>query len=237
MKQISPENPAKRNSLPDGFVHVSDVVRDAILEVRYYSTFNFIGDRIDGYEMPRVLLTVEAAEALKKASDDLMHHGYRIRVFDAYRPRRAVAHFIRWARDPADTRMKAFFYPDLDKSELFARGYIAEKSAHSRGSAVDLTLFDMATGKDVDMGSAFDWFSHQSHPDCCGNPETQEYTGEFPGNTPPKDGQINAVQFHHRMLLRSAMLCHGFRPIAEEWWHFSLINEPYPDTYFDHPIR
>jgi len=224
-------------SAPAGFVHVTDAVPDAILEIRYYSTYNFVGDRIDGYEKPTALLTMEAAKALKAVSDDVMKQGYRLKIYDAYRPQRAVSHFMRWAKQTADTRMKACFYPNLDKSVLFAQGYIAEKSGHSRGSTVDLTLFDMATGKEVDMGGTFDWFGKESHPSWCGNPETLVYTGEFAGNAPPNGGKINAVQFQNRMRLRSAMLRHGFKPIAEEWWHFTLAKEPYPETYFDHPVR
>ena len=225
------------DSAPAGFVHITDAVPDAILEIRYHSTYNFVGDRIDGYEKPTALLTVEAAKALKAVSDDLVKQGYRLKIYDAYRPQRAVTHFMNWAKKTGDVRMKAYFYPNLDKSVLFAQGYIAEKSGHSRGSTVDLTLFDMASGKEVDMGGTFDWFGIESHPAWCGNPETRQYTGKFAGNTPPERGMINAVQFRNRMLLRSAMMKHGFKPLAEEWWHFTLINEPYPDTYFDHPVR
>ena len=226
-----------RDSTPSGFVQLSDAVPDVILEIRYHSTFNFIGDRIDGYERSTALLTVEAAKALKAVSDDVKAQGYRLKIFDAYRPQRAVNHFIKWAKKTEDTRMKAYFYPNLDKSVLFARGYIAERSGHSRGSTVDLTLFDMTAGKEVDMGGTFDWFGRESHPDWCGDPETGEYTGEFPGGTLPAGGMINAVQFHNRMLLRQAMMRHGFKPIISEWWHFTLADEPYPDTYFDHPVR
>ncbi len=222
---------------PEGFVHLAEAVPDAILEIRYYSTYNFTGDRVDGYEQPVALLTEEAARALRAASDELVQRGYRLKIYDAYRPRRAVAHFVRWAEATEDTRMRAYFYPDVDKSLLFEQGYIAEKSGHSRGSTVDLTLFDMATGREADMGGTFDWFGIESHPDWCGDPETLEYTGEFPGGTPPTGGRINADQFRNRMLLREVMMRHGFRPLEEEWWHFTLIDEPYPDTYFDYPVR
>jgi len=222
---------------PRGFVHVAEAVPDVLLEIRYYSTYNFVGERIDGYERPTALLTAEAAKALKAVSDDLRAQGYRLKIFDAYRPQRAVDHFIRWAKKADDTRMKAYFYPDLEKSMLFPRGYIAARSGHSRGSTVDLTLFDMKTEKELDMGGTFDRFGRESHPDWCGNPETGEYTGEFPGDTPPAGGRINAVQFRNRMILRRAMMRRGFKPIAEEWWHFTLAAEPYPETYFDHPVR
>ena len=225
------------DAAPAGFVHLAEAVPDAILEVRYYSTYNFVGDRINGYEKPTLLLTAEAAKALKAVSDDVKAQGYRLKIYDAYRPQRAVTHFMNWAKNTGDTRMKAYFYPNLDKSVLFAQGYIAEKSGHSRGSTVDLTLFDMTTEKEVDMGGTFDWFGRESHPDWCGNPATGEYTGEFPGNTPPAGGKINAVQFKNRMILRKAMLKHGFKPLVEEWWHFTLAEEPYPDTYFDYPVR
>ena len=199
-----------------GFVPLAEAVPDAILEIRYYSTYNFVGDRVDGYERPVAYLTKEAAAALKAASDECVARGYRLKVYDAYRPQRAVSRFMRWAKDVGDTRMKAPFYPNLDKSVLFEQGYIAEKSGHSRGSTVDLTLFDMKTGKEVDMGGTFDWFGEESHPD---------YTG------------VTEEQLANRMLLREIMLAHGFKPLAEEWWHFTLKDEPYPDTYFDFPVR
>ncbi|MBP5286056.1 MAG: M15 family metallopeptidase, partial [Kiritimatiellae bacterium] len=148
----------------DGFVALAEAVPDAILEIRYYSTYNFVGERIDGYDEPCALLAKEAADALKAASDEAVRRGYRLKIYDAYRPQRAVAHFMRWAKDADDVRMKPCFYPDLDKSVLFAQGYIAEKSGHSRGSTVDLTLFDMKTGKDVEMGGTFDWVGEESPP-------------------------------------------------------------------------
>ena len=225
------------DSMPPGFVHVAEAVPDAILEVRYYSTYNFIGDRIRGYERPTPMLTVEAAKALKAVSDELIPMGYRLKIYDTYRPQRAVDHFVEWSHKADDTRMKRYFYPDLDKTVLFPQGYIAAKSGHSRGSTVDLTLFDMRTEKEVDMGGTFDWFGRESHPDWCGKPETGEYTGEFPGKTAPTGRKINEFQFRNRMLLRSVMLKHGFKAIAEEWWHFTLADEPYPDTYFDYPVR
>ena len=222
---------------PQGFVYVAEAVPDAILEVRYYSTYNFIGDRIRGYERPTPMLTVEAAEALKAVSDELIPQGYRLKIYDAYRPQRAVDHFVEWSKKAGDTRMKQYFYPDLDKTVLFPQGYIAAKSGHSRGSTVDLTLFDMRTEKEVDMGGTFDWFGRESHPDWCGNPDTGAYTGEFPGRTTPTGRKINEFQFRNRMLLRSVMLKHGFKPVDTEWWHFTLADEPYPETYFDHPVR
>jgi len=197
------------------FVLLSDAVPDAILEIRYYSTYNFVGDRIDGYEQPVALLTREAASALREVSDDLVARGYRLKIYDAYRPQMAVSHFMRWALDFEDTRMKSYFYPELQKDQLFPQGYIMEHSGHSRGSTVDLTLFDMNTEKEVDMGGTFDYFGELSHPD---------YKG------------ITEDQYANRRILREAMLAHGFKPLVEEWWHFTLENEPYPDTYFTFPV-
>jgi len=198
-----------------GFVLVSDAVPDAILEIRYYSTYNFVGERIDGYEEPVALLTREAATALRAVSDELAEKGYRLKIYEAYRPQCAVDHFVRWSKDPSDTRMKPYFYPELEKGALFKESYIAKKSGHSRGSTVDLTLFDMATGKEVDMGGTFDYFGKRSHPD-------------YSGLTPE--------QYANRMLLRETMIAHGFKPLSTEWWHFTLKNEPYPDTYFTFPV-
>ena len=173
------------DSTPPGFVHVAEAIPDAILEVRYYSTYNFIGDRIRGYERPTPMFTIEAAEALKAVSDELIPQGYRLKIYDTYRPQRAVDHFVEWSHKADDTRMKRYFYPDLDKTVLFPQGYIAEKSGHSRGSTVDLTLFDMRTEKEVDMGGTFDWFGPESHPDWGGNPETRTFTGISPQARPP----------------------------------------------------
>ena len=217
------------------FVAITDVVPDVILEIRYYGTYNFVGARIDGYLQPTALLTKEAADSLKAVSDDLIQQGYRIKIFDAYRPQMGVDHFVRWAADLGDTAMKPYFYPDLDKSVLFEQDYIMAKSGHTRGSTVDLTLFDMTTEREVDMGATFDWFGVESHPDFCGNPETGEYTGD--NSASPAGRSITAVQFANRMILRRAMLAHGFKPLDSEWWHFTLKNEPYPDTYFTFPVK
>ena len=200
---------------PSGFVLLSDHVPNIIQEIRYYSTYNFIGERIDGYEEPCAILSIEAARALKAVSNELFVQGYRIKVFDAYRPACAVKQFVLWGIEDQDIRMKPYFYPDLQKQDLFAEGYIAKLSSHSRGSTVDLTLLDMKTGKEVDMGSPFDLFSEKSHPD---------YRG------------ITDEQFENRMLLQHVMVRNGFVPIDCEWWHFTLKNEPYPDTYFEFPV-
>ena len=200
---------------PSGFVLLADFVPNIIQEIRYYSTYNFIGDRIDGYEEPCAILTKEAARSLKSAAAELNVQGYRMKVFDAYRPARAVKSFVLWGIEDQDIRMKSYFYPDLEKQELFARGYIASRSSHSRGSTVDLTLLNMNTGKELDMGSPFDLFSPISHPDC---------------------REITEEQFENRMILQKVMIRNGFVSIDCEWWHFTLEDEPYPDTYFDFPV-
>ena len=226
---------AEDRAFEKAFVVVTDVVPDAILEIRYFSTYNFVGDRIDGYLEPTAILTNEAAAALKEVSDDVMAQGYRLKIFDAYRPQCAVDHFVRWAADVSDTRMKQYFYADLDKSVLFEQEYIMEKSGHTRGSTVDLTLFDMALEREVDMGCTYDWFGVESHPDFCGNPDTGEYTGD--NSASPTGKSITAEQFANRMILRKAMLSHGFKALDSEWWHFTLVDEPYKDTYFNYPIK
>ena len=215
------------------FVSIPEVIPDAILEIRYFSTYNFIGDRIDGYLAPTALLTRAAADSLRAVSDDLMRMGYRLKIYDAYRPQMAVDHFVRWAADQKDQRMKSCFYPDLRKNVLFKQGYIMEKSGHTRGSTVDLTIFDMAAGKEVDMGGTFDWFGPESHPDFCGDPDT----GVYDARAGRKRNGITETQFRNRLILRKAMLRHGFKPLDEEWWHFTLKNEPFPDTYFTFPVH
>ena len=197
------------------FVLLADFVPDIVQEIRYHSTFNFVGTRINGYEEPCALLTIQAARALLSASNELNAQGFRLKVFDAYRPACAVKHFVLWGIDDLDERMKPFFYPDLEKNELFERGYIAKNSSHSRGSTLDLTLLDMQTGSEVDMGSPFDFFGEISHPD-------------FDG--------VTSEQKQNRMFLQNAMVRNGFEPLANEWWHFTLKDEPFPDTYFDFPV-
>ena len=214
------------------FVSLTEAVPDAIFEIRYFGTYNFVGTRIDGYLAPTALMTQEAADSLRAVSDDVMRLGYRLKIYDAYRPQCAVDHFVRWAADIPDTTMRRYFYPDVDKSLLFEQEYIMEKSGHTRGSTVDLTLFDMTTEKEVDMGGTFDWFGEESHPDFCGDPDTGTYQGD--SDTPRA---ITAEQFANRMILREAMLRHGFKPLDSEWWHFTLRKEPFPDTYFTFPVK
>ena len=217
------------------FVTLTDVVPDAILEIRYFGTYNFVGTRIDGYLEPTALLTKVAADSLLAVSNDVKALGYRLKIYDAYRPQMGVDHFMRWGADIADTLMKPYFYPDLTKEVLFPQEYICERSGHTRGSTLDLTLFDMTTEKEVDMGGTFDWFGPESHPDFCGNPKTGEYTGD--NSKSPANRSITPEQFHNRMILRAAMMRHGFKPFPTEWWHFTLKDEPFPDTYFTFPVK
>ena len=200
---------------PSGFVLLADYVPHIVQEIRYYSTYNYIGERIDGYEEPCALLTVEAARALKSVSNEMIVQGCRLKVFDAYRPACAVKQFVFWGIEDQDVRMKPYFYPELEKQELFAKGYIAKQSSHSRGSAIDLTLLDMKTGKELDMGSPFDLFSEASHPD---------------------SKAVTEEQHENRMFLQRAMVRCGFQPIDCEWWHFSLADEPCPEIYFEFPV-
>ena len=200
---------------PYDFVVLTDVVPDAIMEVRYYTLYNFIGDRVRGYEEPVALVTRETANALREVNNELLPKGYTIKVFDAYRPQMAVEHFVEWARDLNDVRMQKYFYPEEKKENLFVHGYIASRSGHSRGSTVDLTLYDLQNQCDVDMGGTFDYFGYRSHSD-------------YP--------YLTEQQKQNRQLLRSVMIKHGFRGIDTEWWHFTLNNEPYPNHYFNFPV-
>lgn len=206
-------------TLPDGFVYLDEKIPDLRLEPRYAGSHNFVGQPIDGYLKPRCILSREAAEALSKVQEELRPFGLGLKVFDGYRPQRAVDHFVRWAENVSDTRMKTEFYPEVDKKNLFRDGYIAAKSSHSRGSTVDLTIVSLAgndAGGELDMGSGFDFFGPISWPD---SPAVA---------SPPRA---------HRMLLQEVMVKHGFKPYPQEWWHFTLKQEPWPDTYFNFPVQ
>jgi zinc D-Ala-D-Ala dipeptidase len=207
---------SRADDVPDDFVDVTKIVPDILVEARYAGYYNFIGRPINGYEAARCLLTRPAAEALARVQSDLKPFGFGLKVFDCYRPARAVAEFVAWAAVTEDTRMKEEFYPDLNKDQLFEKGYIAERSSHTRGSTVDLTLVTLPARIEVYMGTRFDFFSKRSWPD---DPEQ------------PVEARAN------RLLLASLMKLHGFQPYPYEWWHFTLKNEPYPDTYFDFPVK
>jgi zinc D-Ala-D-Ala dipeptidase len=206
-------------TLPKGFVYADETIPDLRLELRYAGSHNFVGKPVDGYLKRRCILTREAADALKKVQEELRPFGLGVKVFDAYRPQMAVDHFVRWAHDLKDTRMKQEFYPDVDKKNLFRDGYIAAKSGHSRGSTVDLTIVSLGAkdaGRELDMGSGFDFFGLPSWPD----------SPQMP--TPSRE---------HRLLLRLVMEKYGFRPYPQEWWHFTLKDEPWPETYFNFPVQ
>lgn len=215
IKQSSVQKPVTPEKDASGFCLLTDSIPDVILEIRYFSTYNFVGKRVDGYQEPVALITKKAASALHKVNNELKSKGYRLKIYDTYRPQCAVDHFMRWAKKLDDTLTKASFYPGLTKKQIFERGFVATKSSHTRGSTVDLTLVDAKTGKEVDMGGVFDYFGQSSHTD---------YDG------------ITVAQHNNRMVLQDAMIRHGFEPIRGEWWHFTLSNEPYPDTYFTFPV-
>ncbi|WP_282136275.1 M15 family metallopeptidase [Seonamhaeicola maritimus] len=202
--------------LPEGFVHVSDVIPDLKIELRYFTKNNFVGKRIDGYNSNKLILTKETAGALKLVHEDLQNQNLCLKVYDGYRPQRAVNHFISWAKDLNDTINKSTFYPDVDKLNLFKEEYIAARSGHSKGSTVDLTIIDANTGKAIDMGSVYDFFGVESWVN-------------FDG--------ITVKQKANRLLLQEVMAKYGFKNYPKEWWHFTLKNEPFPNTYFDFPIE
>lgn len=226
--------------MPEDFVHIEEIIPDALMDIRYCGDHNFLGVRVDGYEKPACLLTRRAAEALAGVQKELRPFGLTVKIYDCYRPQRAVDHFVRWAKDVADTKTREEFYPTIDKRNLFRDGYIAGRSSHSRGSTVDLTLVALpapvqppyASGdalkacylpagvrfadNSLDMGTGFDCFNELSHPD---NPN------------------IAPAQRSHRLLLKTLMDKYGFNNYDKEWWHFTLRNEPYPDTYFNFPVK
>lgn len=200
---------------PKGFASIDSVLSGVVLELRYASTNNFMGRIVKGYDSPKKVLSVEALKALKGVQDSLMRLGLGLKIFDAYRPQRAVNHFIAWAQLSADTIAKAAYYPDVPKDSLFAKGYIAERSGHSRGSTVDLTLvyrLGPLKGQEVDMGGSYDFFGPQSATDY---------------------DQINEDQRRNRRLLLELMTHFGFSNYSKEWWHFTLKNEPFAHAYFD----
>lgn len=226
--------------MPDGFVDVKEVIPSIQLDIRYHSNYNFVGERIDGYNAPKCILTKEAASALAKVQKELEKSSLSLKVYDCYRPQRAVDHFVRWAKDMNDTRMKEEFYPTLRKSDLLKCVYIDARSGHSRGSTVDLTLVPLPIPEQVvyqpgeklhachlpaeerfrdnslDMGTGFDCFHNLSH-------------------TASK--KVGAKQRRHRLLLKSMMEKHGFKNYHKEWWHFTLRKEPFPKKYFDFVIE
>lgn len=207
---------AAAQTRPASFVDASTVVPHLVVDMRYLGSDNFVGRPIDGYEKPVCYLTREAAAALADVARDLEPKGLAIKAFDCYRPVRAVAHFVRWARDLQDQARKADYYPHADKRNLFRDGYIAARSGHSRGSTMDISLVRRADGRELDMGTPFDFFSPRSAPG---------------------DKSVSAEAQANRKLLADAMRKRNFIPYDKEWWHFTLRREPFPATYFDFPVR
>jgi len=202
--------------LPKEFVYAKELIPTLRSDMRYYSSNNFIGKPIDGYIKPKCILTKEAASALKNVQDELGRLGFGLLIYDAYRPQKAVDQFVKWAEDETDTIMKNRFYPNLNKSELFDKEYIAKKSGHTRGSTVDLTIVSLTTGHILDMGSEYDLFDEKSATD-------------YPN--------ITRNQRAIRLLLKRRMEKHGFKSHPKEWWHYTLAKEPYPNKYFDFEIE
>lgn len=207
---------AANDSVPEYFVELRELIPTLHVELRYFSENNFVGRVVDGYFAEMVFMTREAATALANVQNELSAFGLSLKVFDAYRPQRAVDHFVRWAEDLEDRKMKSVFYPSVPKDILFDEGYISARSGHSRGSSVDLTLVDRGSGEELDMGTPWDFFDPKSWPSYQGLP-----------------AQVRA----NRKLLATVMTKHGFSAIRTEWWHFNLENEPFPDTYFDFPVK
>ena len=208
-----PSGPA---AMPAEFVDAASVVEGLVVDMRYFGIDNFVGRRIDGYEQPLCVLTHQAAAALARVQRELAARDLGLKVFDCYRPTRAVAYFIRWARNGKDVRRKAEYYPDIDKRDLFRIGYLAARSGHSRGSTVDLTLVRLADGSELDMGTPYDFAGRQSWT---------------------SDRSVSREAQNNRALFAAAMMRGGFRPYHREWWHFTLVSEPFPATYFDFPVR
>lgn len=208
--------PGYAAALPEGFDYADRHIPGLITDLRYFSAHNFVGQPIEGYRTNRAILTSEAIRALAEVQNDLSAVGLGVKLYDAYRPQQSVDHFVRWSQDPWATKTQPAYYPHVDKSALFPMGYIDRRSGHSRGSTVDLTIVDRKTGAELDMGSPFDFFDPISRP----NAEA-----------------LKPTQRAHRLLLAEIMQKHGFKPYAKEWWHFTLINEPFPETYFNFPVE
>jgi len=229
-----------QNTMPENFVDIQKTIPTVVLDIRYYTDHNFLGTRVDGYEAPKCFVTAPAAEALAKVQAELQEMSLSLKIYDCYRPQRAVNHFVRWAKDIGDTKTRAEFYSTVDKRNLFRDGYIAEKSGHSRGSTIDLTIVPVPApaqegytagqplhacylpaakrfrDNGIDMGTGFDCFHELSHP----------------GNL-----AVGKQQRIHRLLLKTLMDKHGFNNYDKEWWHFTLRNEPHPNTFFNFPVK
>ena len=198
--------------LPKGFVYAKDIIPDLAKELRYCTENNFVGEAIDGYNKPVVIMTLQTAIALKKVQVLLKEDGFGLKIYDAYRPQQAVNQFVRWAKVESDTLMKQQYYPDIDKNRLIPNGYIASKSRHSSGSTLDLTIINLSTGEELDMGSHYDFFGQKSWV---------------------KAPHLEKMHRKNRDLLQKVMKKNGFRNYMQEWWHFTLKGEPFKNQYFD----
>jgi len=206
----------KSSNLPEGFDYVQNIIPSMQVELRYFGTHNFIGQSINGYNRHIAILSNQAIIALKNVQEELLKYNLSVKMFDGYRPQRAVNHFVRWAKVLNDTVGKQEFYPNVMKQHLFKEGYIAARSGHSRGSTLDMTLVDSNTGKELDMGSPWDFFGKESWVE---------------------NNNLTAQQRANRMLLQTIMLKHGFKHYPKEWWHFTLKSEPFPEIYFDFVVE
>lgn len=198
------------------FVLINHMDPSLLFDIRYFGTNNFLGEKVDGYEAPHCYLAKEAAGALKRAQKEALKSGLTLKIFDCYRPQMGVDHFVRWAKDSSNNIMKKYYYPNIDKKDLFKLGYIASKSSHSRGSTIDLTLSNLKTGKELDMGTSYDFFSPRSHT---------------------LSEAISKKQMKNRMTLKNIMELANFKNYSKEWWHYSLNNEPYPETYYNYLVE
>jgi D-alanyl-D-alanine dipeptidase len=240
VQPLLPDECHCESSMPEGFVDVKEVIPSIQLDIRYFGSHNFIGERIDGYNAPKCLLTREAAAALTKVQKELEALSLSLKVYDCYRPQQAADHFVRWAKDIKDTRTKEEFYPTVEKRDLFKQVYVDTRSGHSRGSAVDITIVPVPVPEQavyqpgeklcacylpvekrfkdnsLDMGTGFDCFHKFSHT---------------------ANREVGREQHNNRLLLNRLMEKHGFRNYEKEWWHFTLKDEPFPETYFDFVIE
>ncbi len=207
---------APPTSLPEGFCYAETIVNHLKLDLRYYTTRNFLGRRVKSYEANRAIMTCAAAEALRQATKELLIDSLAFILYDAYRPQSAVDDFVAWSKLAVDTVQKQNYYPSYDKTQLFPLGYISSRSAHCRGSTLDIGLYDLRTNKELDMGSPFDFFGEPSHHDF---------------------QQLTKQQLSNRATLKNIMTAYGFRSYAKEWWHYTLNSEPFPETSFNFPIR
>ena len=225
--------------LPQGFVYLSDIDPSIVQDMRYSGPHNFMGRRITGYNAPECILTREAASALSRVQAALSRSNLSLIIWDCYRPARAVADFLAWSENPSETGRKAEFFPNLDKKSLFASGYIASRSAHSRGSTADLGL--------IAKGSRPGDFKPSAPPVSCTAPKSERFQDgalDFGTGFDCLDKSANrgaagltAEARQNRMLLRKAMIAGGFEPYDKEWWHFTLRNESFPGRVFDFPVE